>query len=61
MNLWMWVIRQLNFAIDICEGKVDCPPADEFCTYELLQWPVADIPFFASHVMIDCLIWMYRR
>jgi len=31
MNIWMWVIRQMNFAIDICEGRVDCPEEDEFC------------------------------
>jgi hypothetical protein len=34
MNMWMWVIRQMNFAIDICEGKMDCPEEDEFCAYD---------------------------
>ena len=29
----MWVVRQMNFAIDICERKTDCPPVDEFCTF----------------------------
>ncbi|KAG7364613.1 hypothetical protein IV203_037815 [Nitzschia inconspicua] len=31
MNLWMWIIRQMNFAIDICEGSTSCPAEDLFC------------------------------
>lgn len=31
MNLWMFVMRQMNFAIDLCEGNIACPAEDEFC------------------------------
>jgi hypothetical protein len=33
LNVWMWVTRHMNFAIDICEGKTDCPFEDQQCTF----------------------------
>ena len=54
MNLWMWVVRQMNFAIDICEEKTDCPATDEFCKYNLVQVLVANVcDSSLSHVAVD--------
>ena len=56
MNLWMWVIRQLNFAIDICEEKTECPASDEFCKYKLWQRSlICRWYLFKSHGMVDGL------
>ncbi len=42
----------MNFAIDICDGKSDCPDEDEFCKY--LFKVIVSSPNFANvqHIQV---------